>query len=370
MRVAIDVTSLLHARAGIGTYVSEVLPRLAARPEVDVTAFAVTWRGRNRVASIVPAGVDVNRGFMAARPLHVVWRHVDWPVLEWWTGRVDVVLGSNFVVPPTRRAARVALVHDLTAWRFPELVDAPTRRFPSLVARAVERGAHVLTVSETVAAELTAIARVPADRVHWVHNGLTVPAGGQAAEGRRRAGGARYVLAVGTIEPRKDYPTLVRAFDAVAATDPDIRLVIAGVDGWGTEPFDAALVAARHGDRIVRLGYVDDAAKADLMAGAVVFAYPSRYEGFGMPPLEAMAAGIPVVTTRAGALPEVVGAAAELVAPGDVDALAGAIALVLDDSDRRADLVRRGHERAARYSWDATADGVVEVLRHVALARE
>ena len=135
------------------------------------------------------------------------------------------------------------------------------------------------------------------------------------------AGATRYVLAVGTVEPRKDYPGLVHAFDRIASAHPDTALVIAGVDGWGADAFHRARAAARCRDRIVQLGYVSDDDLGRWLSGAEVLAFPSVYEGFGFPPLEAMAHGVPVVAAAAGSVPEVVGNAAVLVAPRDADAL-------------------------------------------------
>ena len=211
---------------------------------------------------------------------------------------------------------------------------------------------------------------ITADRVVVVPYGVGVPPadrpGTDAATGRRLAGTERYLLAVGTVEPRKDLPSLVRAHDALAADHPGLGLVIAGPDGWGADALTTAIDRSSHRSQIRRLGWVDDDQRAALLRGASVYAYPSVYEGFGLPPLEAMAAGTPVVTTSAGSLPEVVGDAALVVAPGDSDALAGAIAQVLDDSARADQLRERGHERARRFSWDATADGLVAVYRRLA----
>jgi glycosyltransferase involved in cell wall biosynthesis len=302
---------------------------------------------------------------MAARPLRALWRRSNWPPLTWWTGKVDVVHGMNFVVPPAAGAAELVTVHDLTCVRFPELCTSDTLEYPALLRRALARGAHIHAVSEFVADEVCDVFRVERERVHVVANGLTPMGDGDAGRGVARAGG-RYVLALGTVEPRKDLPSLVAAFDAVAASHADVRLVVAGPDGWGAEEFAAAVQRAHHRNRIVRLGWVDDATRADLMAGASVFAYPSRYEGFGLPPLEAMAMGTPVVTTRAGALPEIVGEAAVLVAPGDVDALATAIAGVLDDQREAERLVSAGHRRANEFSWDGAAHELVDVYRALA----
>jgi glycosyltransferase involved in cell wall biosynthesis len=365
MRVAFDVTALHDRRTGVGAFAGEVLTRVARQDDIDVTGYSVSWRGRQAVDGLVPTGVRVASRPMAARPLRTLWQRGDWPPIEWWTGAVDVVHGPNFVVPPSRAAAQLMTIHDLTFVRYPEMSTRDTLQYPGLIRRALRRGAHVHAVSAFVADEIVEVFAVDRDRVHVVPNGVDPIAGGDPDAGRRLAGGARYVLAIGTIEPRKDYPLLIDAFDAVAAQDTEVRLVIAGQDGWDAETFEAHLAKAHHRDRIVRPGYVSDASRADLLRGASVFAYPSRYEGFGLPPLEAMSASVPVVTTRAGALPEELGDAALFVDPGDVDGLAEAITAALDEGPPRAALVERGLEQTRRFSWDACADGVMGTYRHL-----
>jgi glycosyltransferase involved in cell wall biosynthesis len=365
MRLGFDVTSLLDRRTGVGAFASEVLARVARRSDIDVVAYSASWRGRNRLDGLVPSGVTVATRPMAAQPLRQLWQRADWPPITWWTGSVDVVHGPNFVVPPAKGAAALVTVHDLTFVRFPELCTNDTLQYPALIRRALRRGAHVHAVSEFVAGEVMDVFGVDPDRLHVVPNGVDPVAAGDPAAGRRIAGGDRYVLALGTIEPRKDFPLLVDAFEIVAADDPDVRLVIAGQDGWGTDALDTTVGRARHRDRVIRTGWVDDRARADLLAGASVFAYPSRYEGFGLPPLEAMAAGTPVVATATGALPQVLGDGAAFVGTGDTEALAATLTEVLTDSALRAALEARGRERVARYSWDACAEGVIHLYEHL-----
>jgi glycosyltransferase involved in cell wall biosynthesis len=364
MRVAFDATALLGPRTGVGVFTHEVLRRLAERADLEVVAYGVTWRGRSELAGKAPAGVTVVGRPMAARPLREAWSRSDQPPIEWFTGPIDVVHGPNFVVPPSRRAAEVVTVHDLTCVRYPELCTADVLAYPGLIRRAVERGATIHAVSRSMADEIRSTFALDDDHVVVIPNGVTPLASGpgtEAASGAARAGGDRYVLAVGTVEPRKDLPGLVQAFDRLAEADGDVRLVIAGADGWGAEQLAVAVGASPHRDRIVRLGWVDDDARAALVRGASVFAYPSRYEGFGLPPLEAMAAGTPVVATAVGALPEVLGEAARLVPGNDVDALAVALDEVLRDDEVAAALVKAGVEQAARYSWDQTADRLVDL---------
>ncbi len=354
MRVALDGTPLLGARTGVGEVVAGLLGALAERSDVEPVAYAVTWAGRGELAAVVPPSVPVATRPFPARLVRELWQRFPEPGIERWTGKVDVVHALNFVAPPARVPV-IAMVHDLTFVRFPELCTPDTLRYTGAIQRALDRGAHLHVPSDFIGAEAREEFHLPADRVTRIYSGLAPTQGGDADAGRRRAGAERFVLALGTIEPRKNLPMLVAAFDAIAGADPEIRLVVVGPDGWGTDAFTEAVARARHRRRVHRLGWVDERGRRDLLAGASVFAYPSIYEGFGLPPLEAMAAGTPVVAARAGAIPEIVGDAAILVDPDDVDALSAALQELLDDATRVARLVALGTERAARFTWERAA---------------
>jgi glycosyltransferase involved in cell wall biosynthesis/GT2 family glycosyltransferase len=366
MRVILDGTAFLDRRTGVGVFLNEVTRRLVGRPGLEVGAFAMTLLGYGEFERRVPLGVHAFTRPIPAPQLRRRWAVADDPVIEWWTGAADVVHGPNFLVPPTHGAAEVVTVHDLTPLHYPEMCTEEVRLYPRYIERAANRGAWVHTVSHHVADEVRAHFSIDPERVVVVPNGIVSVPDSDPAVGRALAHGHPYVLAVGTIEPRKDHPSLVRAFDLVADEHPDLRLVVVGGDGWGVDAFESALAGARHADRVVRLGWVSEGDRMALLHGAELLAYASIYEGFGLPPLEAMTAGIPVVATAAGAVPEVVGDAAEVVAVGDVEALAGAMATVLTDEGRRRDLVRLGHRNVERYSWDATADGMVDLYERAA----
>jgi glycosyltransferase involved in cell wall biosynthesis len=360
--VAFDATPLLGEPTGVGTFCSGALSGLAQREDVSVSAFAVSWRRRHGIRTALPGGVRAVDRPLPARPVHVLWRHSGVPPIEWVSGQVDVVHGSNFIVPPARRAARVVTVHDLTTVRFPELCDGPTLRFPAAVRRAVGEGAFVHTPSRFVASEVVEHFGVHPDRVVAVPHGVSYVGASPGAVPSAVAGGP-YLLAIGTIEPRKGLPTLVRAFAALASRFPELRLVVAGGRGWGSDAFDAAVAGSGVADRVVALGYVPASDCLALLAGAEIFCYPSIYEGFGLPPLDAMAAGVPVVTTDAGAIPEVVGSAAVIVPPRDDTALAAAIEDVLTDSDLRGRLVSAGRKRVAGFTWEACAASLVALYQ-------
>jgi glycosyltransferase involved in cell wall biosynthesis len=291
---------------------------------------------------------------------------------------VDVVHGTNFVVPPTRKAARVVTVHDLTPVRFPELRNAATAVFPKLVRRAIETGAWVHTPSHFVAAEVISEFGADPRKVRVVHHGvpkLDIEGAGRRYETEEGslpdlpAGCSRFILAVGTVEPRKDLPRLVQAFNQVAGQFEDLALVVVGPDGGGASAFDSAVENSRWSDRIVRLGYATDAQLHKALSSCAVLAYPSIYEGFGFPPLQALALGTPVVATAAGALPEVLGDAADLVPPGDTDALAAALSKVLASQDAPV-AVQRRKARASLFTWEKCADGLAQLYDDCLAARE
>jgi glycosyltransferase involved in cell wall biosynthesis len=348
---------LLGQPTGIGVFCQGALAALAERPHLATQAYAVSWRRRRLVDALLPPGVRARQRPMPARPLHALWRRGDHPSIERFVGPVDVVHGTNFVVPPTSRAAAVVSVHDLTPVHHPELCNPATLAYPGLIRRALARGAWVHTDSEFVAAEVVEAFRADPARVRTVAPGvpdLPAVAEDEAAAVRRRLlpdGAARYCLAIGTAEPRKDLPGLVRAFAAVAVRHPDVALVLAGPEGWGEDELRVALDASPVRARIVRTGWVEPLELAALLRGAYVLAYPSRYEGFGFPPLQAMRAGIPVVATAVGSLPEVLGDGALLVDPEDQDGLAGALDGCFDDEQLRSRLIAAGESWVGRFSW-------------------
>ncbi len=374
LRVALDATPLLGLPTGVGVFCHGALGALAARPGLEVRAYAVSWRRRGLLGPLVPAGVEAGQRPMPARPLHALWGRVDAPPLEWFIGRTDVVHGTNFVVPPTARAATVASVHDLTPLRHPELCDQATLAYPGLIGRAIRRGAWIHTDSAFVAAEVVEAFGVDPARVRVVNPGVPeLPSVAEAdvAETLRRIlppGTGRHCLSVGTAEPRKDLPGLVRAFSSVADRHPDVALVLAGPPGWGEAALIAAVEASPARSRIVRTGWLDQRDLAALMGSAVLLAYPSLYEGFGFPPLQAMQAGVPVIATRAGSLAEVLGDAAILVEPREEAALAAALDAVLSDEALQDRLVAAGTAWASRYSWGRCGEGLEALYRDAAKA--
>ena len=355
LRVLIDGTPLLGQRSGIGRYTAALLRELAARGDVDVTVTAFTARGQIELRGAVPAGVAVRGGPVPARVLRALWRSVGWPPTELLACDADVLHATNFVLPPSTRARGVVTVHDLAFLDRPDFLSPPQRDLPALVQRSVARAAIICTPSDAVAQQVTRRLSVPEQRV--VVTPLGVDRAWSSAvvptDALRATLGLppRYLLFVGAAQPRKGLDVLLEAHRSQLGLAP---LVLTGPTGWGP-----ALMTS---SRVHTAGYLDDADLRCVVAGATAVVLPSRDEGFGLPVLEAMAAGIPVVCSDLPALREVAGGLAILVPPGDPAALATALASVDGaDHDPAGAAARRAH--AAGYSWQACADATVRAYR-------
>jgi len=315
LRVGFDATPLLGPRTGVGRYVEHLAGALASSDRVDLAGVAFTWRGRADLAGALPPGVSAVGRRAPARALQEVWARVDAPPVEWLAGNFAVFHGTNFVLPPLRRAAGVVTIHDLAYLHLPGLVSATSLRYRELVPRSIRRAALVLTPSRATADAVREAYPIPADHIAVTPLGvdptwLDTPPPDKAWLAARGLPPI-YLLAVGTLEPRKGLDVLVTAYRNLLADVPDAPpLVLAGGAGWGDQPDVAPFP-----DRIVLPGYVDAADLRAIVAGARVLAFPSRYEGFGLPPLEAMAAGVPVIASDLPAVREATNSLVRLVPP-------------------------------------------------------
>jgi glycosyltransferase involved in cell wall biosynthesis len=291
--------------------------------------------------------------------------------------RFDVLWATNFVPPPTRTHRLVLTVHDLAFRRFPDSAPMATHRWLTRLHRALRQAVEIVTPSEATRADLLDLYPVDAERVTAIHHGIDHerfrPADAhEVARVRRRFGiDGPYLLFVGGLEPRKNLPALLRAY---AALPDDLRpaLVLAGASvPWNPEGrvvLTGALgrLPADARARVVLTGYVADPDRAPLYTGAEALAFPSRYEGFGFPVLEAMACGTPVVTSNVSSLPEVAGDDAVLIDPSDEASIAYGLQQVLEDGRLRDRLRRAGPVRAARFTWDEAARRTAAILRRAA----
>jgi glycosyltransferase involved in cell wall biosynthesis len=358
LRVGLDATPTLGQVTGIGRYVTQLIGALAPHESAELRAAAFTVRARRGLRAL-PQNVRRVHRPVPARLLNAAWLRGDVPSAESVFGRIDVVHGTNFVLPPPRHAAGVVTVHDLTFLHHPEWVDAASLAYRDLVARAVRRAGAVIAVTHAVASDIADAYQLPPDRIAVTHLGVE-PAWFEPAA-RPRTWPNEYVLAVGSIEPRKGIDVLLAAYRQLLDADADLPpLVVVGPSGWGERPDFTALPA----DRVLLAGYLAPEDLRGAVAAASLLVFPSRYEGFGLPPLEALAAGTPVVASDLPAVREVVGSHATLVPVGDVEALADAVARVLTNPPGAgARAAARRH--AASFTWAECADATLEIYRRV-----
>jgi glycosyltransferase involved in cell wall biosynthesis len=360
VKVAVDARALLHERTGIGTYTDAIARRLAARAGLSVGLFA---------PRALPASVDGGGAWTRhtdRHPFGILWLQSTLPgrLARWGA---DVLLAALTIGPARGDVPFVSTVHDLTPLTHPEWHAARTLiGFVPLWERTVERAARFVCVSETTARDLVARYPETAPRVRVAPNGVDAafftparPGSPDAVQRTRQryAAGRPYILYLGTLEPRKNVEALVAACERLwgrRRSRPD--LVLAGGAGWKTAGLHRRIARSAYRDKIHVTGYAARDAARELYRGAEAFAYPSLAEGFGLPVLEAMACGIPVVASTADALLEVGGDAALYAPPRSPDELARQLERALEDADLRARLREAGPLRAARFTWDDAAE--------------
>jgi glycosyltransferase involved in cell wall biosynthesis len=357
--VAFDVTALAGTRTGIGRAVAECLGALSTLPDGPSLIPFAFGASIPRLRRDLPEKTRVVP--LPTRALLWAWSRAEWPRLDRVVRPASVMHATSFVAPPSRLPTLVTL-HDCTFARFPELVPPSVRAFGPILRRAVARGAWVHCTTETVASEVEDLfgpglrrgGRIVVVPFAVPELGARSPLSSVLTE---RLQGTSYVLALGRLEPRKNLPRLVQAFGAIARQRPELHLVLAGPDGPDGPAVQAAVSSVGSGvrERVILPGFVDEGARRTLMEGAEVLCYPSLYEGFGFPMLEAMSLGVPVVAADAGALPEVAHGAARLVDPKDAGSIAAGLEAVLSDPAARRELIERGRARVTELSWTATA---------------
>jgi glycosyltransferase involved in cell wall biosynthesis len=357
VRVLLDYRPALRERTGVGEYAHQVaagLSKRLAKPG-DLTLFSSSWKDRLS-PGVIPGTTTVDARIPVTF-LNLAWHRLEWPPVELLAGSVDVAHSLHPLLMPARRAAQVVTVHDLYFLDQPEKTAMEIRRdYPALAASHARRADAVITVSKYTAGNIRSKLGLDRDTIT-----ICPPAAPPwTPVARRNPRG--HILFMGTVEPRKNVPALLRAYAELVQRRPDApTLAIAGkiVDACQrevTEPIETSLLAGR-----VRLvGYVSGNDREQLYRDASMLVLPSFDEGFGMPVLEAMTLGIPVIISARGALPEVAGEAGLMVEPDDHQGLSAAMERLLTDDGLAARNAAAGIVRARQFSWDATAARVLE----------
>lgn len=364
MHVGLFVDSLSPQLTGIGRYCWELASGLPAHPEVENVSYHI---GRRRIADpavLLRPGHGSARTGRWARTVERARRLVD--------RQPDIHHGPNYTLPDWAERG-VVTIHDLSVFKYPEM-HPPERvvSFERDFTKMLGRAAHLITDTETVRAEVIEFTGYPADKVTAVPLGISPSFRPHSAEARAAVrqrydlptGG--YALTLSTLEPRKRIEALLRAWEHLPhQLRSRFPLVIAGASGWKNEVLHCEIERAAKAGWVIPLGFVAESDLPSLYAGASLFVYPSVYEGFGLPPIEAMASGVPTVVAGTSCLPEVTQGAAMLVDADDVTAFTMALAKALEDESWRAQAISAGVQVASTYTWDRCIAGTVGVYQRV-----
>jgi glycosyltransferase involved in cell wall biosynthesis len=369
--ICIDLSAAAHERGGLGRYATALAEAMLAR-DVELTAFVNDPRESHLRAPLsdLPmrtAGLPRRRWRLRAAA-----SYFGAPSLDRVVAGADLFHATEHLLPKLTRARTVFTLHDVAYLLFPEY-HLPRNRIylRTMMPRFLRRADRVIAVSEHTRRDAMRAYPLDESKIEVIPEGVEprfrpdVDPGLVARVRDRYALPERCILTVGTIEPRKNHTTLVEAYASVRSKHPEVGLVIAGERGWLYDRFFGRVRALGLDDHIVFTGHVPDDDMPALLNAAEVFAFPSEFEGFGLPPLEAMACGIPVISSDAASLPEVVGDAGMLVAPRDVAGWVHALDRLLGDAALRAGFAARGLTRARRFSWDTAAERTLEVYRSV-----
>jgi glycosyltransferase involved in cell wall biosynthesis len=388
VRIGIDYTSAVQQGAGIGRLTRNVVQALAQIDQKNEYVLLVQGRDlphpmhvspaigltRNRASGIPNPNFSEVRTRLSQRWWTRIWHRLRLPIaVEWVTGPLRVFHSPDFALPPLRGDTRaIVTVHDLSFMRLPHCFEPSLLQYlRGSVPRAVRRADWVLADSESTCRDLVELLDVPQERISVLYPGveprfcpLADPE--ELARVRHKYGlPARFILSVGTLQPRKNYATLIEAFSQLA--DPDLSLVVVGQRGWLYDDL-FALVRKKGMERVHFPGFVEDSDLPAIYNLAEVFALPSLYEGFGIPPLEAMACGVPVITADNSSFPEVVGDAGLLVDASDVQALVSGLGSLLNDATLRQTMTARGLRQAMRFTWQDAAEALLSTYMRVGQA--
>lgn len=376
MRIAFDYTAAIRQGAGIGTYVRNLMAAMLAQDSHN--HYTLLTSGRPSAERPFPIAENA-RGrslFVPDRYLNILWYRWRLPIppAGLFTGPVDIYHSPDFALPPlSKRVRKVVTVHDLAFLEHPEYaVPSLAAYLKKVVPEAVAAADVVATVSHEVGRTLKEHFQTPDEKLTVVPNGIN-------AHFRRISdpvllNATRYkfglkqplVLGVGTLEPRKNHKGLIKAFyEAQKKKNGPAMLAIAGGEGWLYEETRELVARLKIGHKVRFLGRVSDFELVTLYSLADVFAFPSFFEGFGIPPVEAMACGAPVITSNTSSLPEVAGDAALLVDPHDTNALANAIHRVLGDEQLREGLRLKGYQRARLFTWEESARKMLDIYQRL-----
>lgn len=367
MKICFNIQAAVAQRAGIGRYtrlLAEHLVKMAGKDDLSFFYFDFLRKG----LSFPLPGARAAR-WCPGRLAQLLWKTANWPPFEWFAGEADLYHFPNFIIPPLGRGKSVVTIHDVSFLRYPEFAESRNLAYmTSKLGDTIHRADAIVVISHFTAEELGSFFPEARGKINVIYPGLLEHMGAltahSGAETRRMKGLHRpYILMVGTLEPRKNMEFLIQTYEHMKGFHGE--LVVVGRRGWQYEPIIARLRGSSRAPDIRLLENVEDHELPAVYSGAELFLFPSRYEGFGFPPLEAMACGVPVMSSAAGALKEALGDGALLIDHYDAARWARAAELLIADKQVRQLFIDKGRLQASKYTWVQAAEKTMELYRRI-----
>jgi glycosyltransferase involved in cell wall biosynthesis len=369
MKICIDIQSAVAQRAGVGRYTDQLVRGLNQYTDnEELSLFCFDFKNQGTPFDTENITQKKIR-YIPGRVAQLAWKTIKWPPFNYFSGKYDIYHFPNFFLPPLSHGKSVVTIHDMSFMRYPEFAEEKNLRFLTRhVQNTVDKADAIITDSQFSADEICELMKIDSSRIFPIHlginDGFSAPSTSTKKEKLARLKLNRpYLLTVGTVEPRKNIPFLIKLFEQMGNYDGE--LVIAGMAGWKCDDIITLMKTSSAASRIRYLNYVEDNDLAALYSGADCFITTSFYEGFGFPPLEAMACGTPVLSSSGGSLAEVLSSGASVIKGFNIEEWKSTLTKLLTDSAYNAQLKQKGPAHAAKFTWKHTAEKTMEVYRTI-----
>lgn len=377
MKLGLELQPCLKNRSGIGIYTYELTKRLEDFENIKFQGNLFNFFNRNNIEEDIPE-LSLNKNICSLFPYSIyrrVWRWIPIKYNSLFKNDADVYHFFNFIVPPRVKGKVITTVYDMTYKLYPETMDKRNlKRLNDDMEYSVNRADKIITITESSKSDIVKFLNVDPCKIEIVPCGVEYNKFNSTFWDNEKSNvrdkynlPERYILYMGTLEPRKNIESIIQAFSLFKSkndlSNNNMKLVIAGKKGWLFESIFKLVEDLNIKDEVIFTDYVDEAHKPIIYQMASLFVFPSIYEGFGIPVLEAMASSLPVITSNVSSLPEVAGDAAVLVEPKDIDSIAGNMNKILNDGELRNDLIKKGHAQAQKFTWEASAAKLYKIYK-------
>lgn len=377
MRIALELQSCLKNKSGIGIYTYELSKRLQKYNDLEFEGHIFNFLNRNDISKDIE-GINIEKRVCSLFPYGVYRRIWHYSMIKYnslFKSKCGIYHFFNFIVPPRIEGKVITTIHDMTYEMYPETMDKKNlKRIKDDIEYSVNRADKIITVSESSKYDIIKYLNVPENEIEVVYNGVEYNRFARDYNEEEKVKVKQkyslpdnYILYMGTLEPRKNIESIVEAFklfkEQSYLKEKDFKLVIAGKKGWMFESIFELVNKLNLQENVIFTDYVDEKDKPLIYNMAQLFVFPSIYEGFGIPVLEAMASSVPVITSNVSSLPEVAGDAAILVDPKDTLSIAKNINDILSDENLKDELINKGHIQAQIFTWEASAEKLYEIYK-------